>query len=1087
MVSETYYNAMGSRSFYKGTSFRCTKWCLETHYFNNEDFIDFVSYNGALLRCTRSHVSSSENEPFLIIENGNVIGIENTPVWEFVMGGASTSEDTELNVTFKVENEHLFVSYDNQSWKDLGNVKGDKGDPGSQGEPGKGVPEGGLVNQVLVKQSNEDYDTIWKTIQTSGGGEIQTFSARVLSTSSTTGSPEANVSLSDTNEFQFSFKLQKGIDGTNGKDGSPGKDGADGKPGQNGDGVKYIYIRTNKVTPPTTPVGNGENEELPSDIEWGSWTSQPTGVDSTYRWEWVSTSTYINNVWSTYGKPSLFAYYALDGVIPNYKTYVYIQSDSKPEKPTFNTPQPPMESSWKDYPLSSGQWWQCIGTVDGQSNTVIKWGEVLPVNGKDGTAQDGKFTEFRFAVNNSNITPPSLSEEVRTPEGWTLEPPVKDNSQYLWMTTAVINPNDTLFRNWSVPVCISGESGEDGTQGAAGNWTSYVFKSSEEAPDTPTGIDPVPEGWGDAPTGTVGIWWMSKALISGVTQKVIGNWSVPQRITGENGQDGQNGTDGIYTDYKFAKSSSKDEPPAINKQNENPGNNWSDQWPVVSSGEFLWMTFIKRNSKDNTIISGEQWATPVCITGEQGPEGPIGATGVSGTPGVGIVMRFCNGTDDTPSKSKPSNILDTTSQGWTITPPATSTEYPRIWFIQGRIKYLNNEDTTGLLDGSWSDPALFNGPAGANGEVGRKGQLIYPAGIYTENTTYITTEDSAPYVYVYHADSSKSGYYLLSAVTSWTGIDHNNWTPAESIENEEHYWTKFNHFETIFADVSIFPNSLVGTAVFNGDYMFSQTGKNTSGVNTNYHNFNPSNLTEWTPAYYVNLKTGEASLNFGQCTFKYINDYSIETIMTLKGNLNTIPNLQYAILEDNFIKSPNVNIVFPEINQSESYSNNFEWALSNNYIPEKGNYITGVITNGCNAQRMISSKDCIRISPAIDINEQENGRQLTFHLPGDYDNSYRNYLIDYIYLTPGRSLDYTFEPIWYVADEYTQYISTDFHVEGSTGSESYTGIYGNLYISNPSDFVLLKPTSTKRSVSYNGVTVTYPKVAIVSRELYTAQ
>nr|DAR12657.1 MAG TPA: hypothetical protein [Crassvirales sp.] len=31
------------------------------------------------------------------------------------MGGASTSEDTELNVTFKVENEHLFVSYDNQS------------------------------------------------------------------------------------------------------------------------------------------------------------------------------------------------------------------------------------------------------------------------------------------------------------------------------------------------------------------------------------------------------------------------------------------------------------------------------------------------------------------------------------------------------------------------------------------------------------------------------------------------------------------------------------------------------------------------------------------------------------------------------------------------------------------------------------------------------------------------------------------------------------------------------------------------------------------------------------------------------------
>jgi hypothetical protein len=61
---------------------------------------------------------------------------------------------------------------------------------------------------------------------------------------------------------------------------------------------------------------------------------------------------------------------------------------------------------------------------------------------------------------------------------------------------------------------------------------------------------------------------------------------------------------------------------------------------------------------------------------------------------------------------------------------------------------------------------LFNGPAGVNGEAGKKGQLIYPAGVYDINTTYSTTEESAPYVYVYNSESSKSGYYLLSAVTS---------------------------------------------------------------------------------------------------------------------------------------------------------------------------------------------------------------------------------------------------------------------------------------------------------------------------------
>ena len=153
MVSDTYYNAMGSRSFYKGTSFRCTEWCVDTHYFNNEDFIDFVSYKGALLRCTRSHISSVDNEPSLVINNNLIVGINDSPVWEFVMGGGSI-ETGQLNIDFKLEDDHLWVFY-NEEWKDLGNVKGDQGEPGVQGipgNPGKGVPSGGSTNQVLVKQ-----------------------------------------------------------------------------------------------------------------------------------------------------------------------------------------------------------------------------------------------------------------------------------------------------------------------------------------------------------------------------------------------------------------------------------------------------------------------------------------------------------------------------------------------------------------------------------------------------------------------------------------------------------------------------------------------------------------------------------------------------------------------------------------------------------------------------------------------------------------------------------------------------------------------------------------------------------------------
>lgn len=38
--------------------------------------------------------------------------------------------------------------------------KGDNGDKGDKGDPGKGIPEGGYTGQVLVKNSNSDYDTI---------------------------------------------------------------------------------------------------------------------------------------------------------------------------------------------------------------------------------------------------------------------------------------------------------------------------------------------------------------------------------------------------------------------------------------------------------------------------------------------------------------------------------------------------------------------------------------------------------------------------------------------------------------------------------------------------------------------------------------------------------------------------------------------------------------------------------------------------------------------------------------------------------------------------------------------------------------
>lgn len=86
--SREYYGAYNSRDFYKGTSFKMAgEWITNTHYFNDEYIVDFVSFEGALLSCIRSHTSSSLNMPELVRENDKIIGIKPNLFWAFVMAG----------------------------------------------------------------------------------------------------------------------------------------------------------------------------------------------------------------------------------------------------------------------------------------------------------------------------------------------------------------------------------------------------------------------------------------------------------------------------------------------------------------------------------------------------------------------------------------------------------------------------------------------------------------------------------------------------------------------------------------------------------------------------------------------------------------------------------------------------------------------------------------------------------------------------------------------------------------------------------------------------------------------------------------
>ncbi len=78
------------------------------------------------------------------------------------------------------------------------------------------------------------------------------------------------------------------------------------------------------------------------------------------------------------------------------------------------------------------------------------------------------YRELRFAVNGSPTQPPSISDNRRSPEGWSTVQPVVGVGQYLWMTSATVSRYETaLLDRWSTPTRITPEDGKNGRDGTA--------------------------------------------------------------------------------------------------------------------------------------------------------------------------------------------------------------------------------------------------------------------------------------------------------------------------------------------------------------------------------------------------------------------------------------------------------------------------------------------------------------------------------------------------------------------------------------------------------------------------------------------
>ena len=682
----------------------------------------------------------------------------------------------------------------------------------------------------------------------------------------------------------------------------------------------------------------------------------------------------------------------------------FTTSDTKPARPVGGswdilTNEVTLPSGWSMSDEIAKPVWMCSGVFYNADPDNPVWGDTSLISGTDGdNGADGTSVEFIYKLtpDHTNIYKPERpTQNTQTnvaPTGWTDSPSgISEEMQCEWFCTRKWSDNG--WSDWDGPYIWS----KWGANGLDGDGVQYVYYLNDGEPvSNPTisdyatndayqergaydGVEYCPASpWTDEPTGVTPD---NKCEWVSVRKFRDGKWG-PYSDPKLWARYGESGVSGFISRSKYAITDSSSVVPAFNKNEKNPGSIWYSalesamahyeypqaMWSITAyfdrDNEFA--EFVDEDG--NTIIG---WQGPIIISGTKGDQGPIGPQGIQGeagatgpegpngpmgVAGVGMEFRYCRGTSDAPEYPSVEDITygtDSKDNGkatpngwhWNTENMVLEGDYLYVWCIQGKKKYDDDKDNYSI---DWQAAFRLSGLNGSEkGDQGEAGPVVYPAGYWNENQTYEIKDGLCPYVYY------EGNFYILNATPS-TG--HNP-------EEYPNIWVKMESFEAIYADVGVFKQALVGSAVFHGDYVYSQQGIN----GTNYTDSKVSEAdgkpTDFTPNILFNFKTGAGHLAGGAISFESDGtlNFGDVNIPGSGGSGSGLTEEEVQDMIDNSISGKADADDIPDVSS-------FITSSDVNAILNKKNYAT--------KDQIISASDVVKELDAKDIADIINGEKL---------------------------------------------------------------------------------------------------------------